>query len=116
MTFSKFALLMMAFIFQSGLFATTNSSHSNFEQFQGWWKLKTTFGQSGFAAATLLTSEFTQANNDSYIFIDTSVDPVQIISTYGNAKFPRFGPDINNPPPIPLSPPSWRDKRQLVLF
>ena len=46
----------------------------------------------------------TQLRNDSFIYIDTTVYPVQVFSTYFNDKYPQFGPDFFNRPPDDVFP------------
>ena len=46
------------------------------------------------------------ALQDQYIYIDTSVYPVQVFTTYGTDRFPRVQPDAFDPHPIPLPPVS----------
>jgi hypothetical protein len=44
------------------------------------------------------------ALQDQYIYIDTSVYPVQIFTTYGTDRFPRLQPDVFDPRPLQLPP------------
>lgn len=69
--------------------------------FHGWWKA-TSFGDlrgfNGFNDIFQIGSRPVIA--DQYIFIDTSVFPVQVLTTYGTAKFPRTQDPLDRPPPI----------------
>src|SRR5204863_211181 len=65
--------------------------------FHGWWR-NTMIGQmSGFYAGGP-----SSALQDQYIYIDTSVSPVKIYTTYGTDRFPRLKPDVFDSRPVPL--------------
>src|SRR6266576_7278271 len=69
----------------------------NNSKFHGWWR-NTMIGQmSGFYAGGP-----SSALQDQYIYIDTSVSPVKIYSTYGTDRFPRLKPDVFDSRPVPL--------------
>lgn len=73
-------------------------------KFQGWWRLKTTWGALGMNGNSINGIPATQTRNDSFIYIDTTVYPVQVFSTYFNDKYPQFGPDFFNGPPDDVFP------------
>ena len=76
---------------------TGSTYNFNNSKFHGWWR-NTMIGQmSGFYAGGP-----SSALQDQYIYIDTSVYPVQIFTTYGTTRFPRLQPDVLDPRPVPL--------------
>src|SRR5262245_21252626 len=66
-------------------------------KFHGWWRNTMIGAMSGFAAGGPSTPL-----QDQYIYIDTSVYPVRVFTTYGTDRFPRLQPDAFDPRPIPL--------------
>jgi hypothetical protein len=68
-------------------------------KFHGWWRSTMIGAMNGFAAGGP-----SSALQDQYIYIDTSVYPVQVFTTYGTDRFPRVQPDAFDPHPIPLPP------------
>jgi hypothetical protein len=77
-------------------FATASLDNS---KFHGWWRNTMIGAMNGFNAAGPYS-----ALQDQYIYIDTSVYPVQIYTTYGTDKFPRLQPNVFDASPIPLPP------------
>jgi hypothetical protein len=69
----------------------------NNSKFHGWWRNTMIGAMSGFYAGGP-----SSALQDQYIYIDTSVYPVRIFTTYGTTRFPRLQPDALDPRPIPL--------------
>ena len=69
----------------------------NNSKFHGWWRNTMIGTMHGFDAGGP-----NGALQDQYIYIDTSVYPVQILTTYGTDRFPRLQPDAFDPPPIEL--------------
>src|SRR5689334_24729859 len=60
-------------------FATADSTYNfNNSKFHGWWRNTMIGAMNGFNAAGPYS-----ALQDQYIYIDTSVYPVQILTTYG---------------------------------
>lgn len=68
-------------------------------KFHGWWRNTMIGAMNGFNAGGPYS-----AIQDQYIFIDTSVYPVQIYTTYGTDKYPRLQPDAFDTRPIQLPP------------
>src|SRR5215469_6595327 len=66
-------------------------------KFHGWWRNTMIGPMSGFYAGGP-----SSALQDPYIYIDTSVYPVKISTTYGTDRFPRLNPDAFDPRPVPL--------------
>lgn len=81
--------------------ADVSDSPYNFDnsKFHGWWRNTMIGAMNGFNAGGPYS-----ALQDQYIFIDTSVYPVQIYTTYGTDKFPRLQPDAFDTLPIQLPP------------
>src|SRR5215468_5069729 len=83
-----------------GVLASNNADSTynfNNSKFHGWWR-NTMIGQmSGFYAGGP-----SSALQDQYIYIDTSVYPVKICTTYGTDRFPRLKPDVFDSRPVPL--------------
>ena len=73
----------------------------NNSKFHGWWRNTMIGAMNGFNAGGPYS-----ALQDQYIYIDASVDPVQIFTTYGTDKFPRLQPDVFDSRPIQLPPVS----------
>jgi hypothetical protein len=69
----------------------------NNSKFHGWWRNMMIGAMNGFDAGGSPS-----ALQDQYIYIDTSVYPVQIFTTYGTDRFPRLQPDVFDPRPVPL--------------
>jgi len=85
-----------------GALAPNNADSSynfNNSKFQGWWRNTMIGAMTGFDAGGSPS-----ALQDQYIYIDTSVYPVQILTTYGTDRFPRLYPDVFDPRPAPLPP------------
>ena len=85
-----------------GALALNNADSSyNFNnlKFHGWWRNTMIGAMNGFAAGGP-----SSALQDQYIYIDTSVYPVQVFTTYGTDRFPRVQPDAFDPHPIQLPP------------
>src|SRR3982751_2375630 len=68
-------------------------------KFHGWWRNTMIGAMHGFDAGGPNGSL-----QDQYIYIDTSVYPVQILTTYGTDRFPRLYPDVFDPRHAPLPP------------
>jgi hypothetical protein len=83
------------------LAANSAGSTYNFNnsKFHGWWRNIMLGAMNGFNAGGSPS-----ALQDQYIYIDTSVYPVQIFTTYGTDRFPRLQPDVFDPRPIQLPP------------
>src|ERR1051326_1391553 len=76
---------------------TGSTYNFNNSKFHGWWR-NTMIGQmSGFYAGGP-----SSALQDQYIYIDTSVYPLKICTTYGTDRFPRLKPDVFDSRPVPL--------------
>jgi len=75
------------------------SNSFNNSKFNGWWRNTMIGAMHGFDAGGP-----NGALQDQYIYIDTSVYPVQIFTTYGTDRFPRLQPDVFDPRPIELPP------------
>ena len=71
----------------------------NNSKFHGWWRNTMIGAMNGFNAGGPYS-----ALQDQYIYIDTSVYPVQISTTYGTDRFPRLQPDVFDSRPIQLPP------------
>src|SRR5437764_6372995 len=71
----------------------------NNSKFHGWWRNIMIGAMNGFDAGGPYS-----AIQDQYIYIDTSVDPVRIFTTYGTDRFPRLQPDVFDSRPIQLPP------------
>jgi hypothetical protein len=69
----------------------------NNSKFHGWWRNTMIGAMTGFDAGGSPS-----ALQDQYIYIDTSVYPVKILTTYGTDRFPRLQPDVFDPRPVPL--------------
>jgi hypothetical protein len=69
----------------------------NNSKFHGWWRNTMIGAMNGFNAGGP-----NGALQDQYIYIDTSVYPVQISTTYGTDRFPRLQPDVFDSLPISL--------------
>ena len=69
----------------------------NNSKFHGWWRNTMIGAMHGFDAGGP-----NGALQDQYIYIDTSVYPVQIFTTYGTDRFPRLQPDVSDSRPIKL--------------
>ena len=85
-----------------GALAPNNADSSynfNNSKFHGWWRNTMIGAMNGFYAGGP-----SSALQDQYIYIDTSVYPVQVFTTYGTDRFPRLQPDVFDPRPIPLPP------------
>jgi len=85
-----------------GALAPNNADSSynfNNSKFHGWWRNTMIGAMTGFDAGGSPS-----ALQDQYIYIDTSVYPVQIFTTYGTDRFPRLQPDVFDPRPNPLPP------------
>ena len=76
---------------------TGSTYNFNNSKFHGWWRNTMIEQMSGFYAGGP-----SSALQDQYIYIDTSVYPVQIFTTYGTTRFPRLQPDVLDPRPVPL--------------
>jgi len=77
-----------------------NSTYNfNNSKFHGWWRNTMIGAMSGFYAGGP-----SSALQDQYIYIDTSVYPVKICTTYGTDRFPRLKPDVFDSRPVPLPP------------
>lgn len=74
-----------------------SSYNFNNSKFHGWWRSTMIGAMNGFAAGGP-----SSALQDQYIYIDTSVYPVRVFTTYGTDRFPRVQPDAFDPHPIPL--------------
>jgi len=84
----------------SGPLALNNAAYTynfNNSKFQGWWRNTMIGAMGGFAAGGP-----SSPLQDQYIYIDTSVYPVRVVTTYGTDRFPRLQPDALDPRPIPL--------------
>jgi hypothetical protein len=95
-----------------GALAPNNADSSyNFNNFKfhGWWRNTMIGAMNGFNAGGPYS-----ALQDQYIYIDTSVYPVQIFTTYGTDRFPRLQPDVFDPRPLQLPP--VRDDLPLILI
>src|SRR5678815_3800561 len=68
-----------------GDYSTYNFNNS---KFHGWWRNTMIGAMNGFAAGGP-----SSPLQDQYIYIDTSVYPVQVFTTYGTDRFPRLEPD-----------------------
>ena len=87
---------------RNGALAPNNADSTynfNNSKFHGWWRNTMIGAMSGFYAGGP-----SSALQDQYIYIDTSVYPVQIFTTYGTDRFPRLKPDVFDSRPIPLPP------------
>jgi hypothetical protein len=85
-----------------GALALNNAAYTynfNNSKFHGWWRNTMIGAMTGFDAGGSPS-----ALQDQYIYIDTSVYPVQILTTYGTDRFPRLYPDVFDPRPAPLPP------------
>jgi hypothetical protein len=85
-----------------GVLAPNNADSSynfNNSTFHGWWRNTMIGAMNGFTAGGP-----SSPLQDQYIYIDTSVYPVQVFTTYGTDRFPRLEPDAFDPRPIPLPP------------
>jgi hypothetical protein len=71
----------------------------NNRKFHGWWRLATIGASFGMNVGGPF-----EALQDQYIYIDTTVYPVQITTTYGTDKYPRLLPDALDPLPFPFPP------------
>jgi hypothetical protein len=83
-----------------GALALNNAAYTynfNNSKFHGWWRNTMIGAMNGFDAGGSPS-----ALQDQYIYIDTSVYPVQILTTYGTDRFPRLQPDVFDPRPVPL--------------
>ena len=69
--------------------------------FQGWWRRETK-GSTQMFASGAANSTLT----DEYIFIDTTVSPILITTTWGTLEFPRLSPDRYDPHIPVLTPAS----------
>src|ERR1700749_1618194 len=69
----------------------------NNSKFHGWWRNTMIGSMNGFNAGGP-----NGALQDQYIYIDTSVYPVKISTTYGTDRFPRLKPDVFDSRPVPL--------------
>src|ERR1044071_10481565 len=80
---------------------TPNNANSTYNfnnsKFHGWWRNTMIGSMSGFYAGGP-----SSALQDQYIYIDTSVYPVKICTTYGTDRFPRLKPDVFDSRPVPL--------------
>src|SRR5215469_11370871 len=76
-----------------------SSYNFNNSKFHGWWRNTMIGAMNGFYAGGPPSPL-----QDQYIYIDTSVYPVQILTTYGTDRFPRLQPDVFDPRPNPLPP------------
>jgi hypothetical protein len=80
--------------------AVSNYTHNyDNSKFHGWWRNKMMGAMNGFNAGGPFS-----ALQDQYIYIDTSVYPVQIYTTYGTDKFPRLQAGAFDTLPILLPP------------
>src|ERR1700756_4371606 len=66
-------------------------------KFHGWWRNTMIGAMNGFNPGGP-----GGALQDQYIYIDTSVYPVKISTTYGTDRFPRLKPDVFDSRPAPL--------------
>jgi hypothetical protein len=83
-----------------GALALNNAAYTynfNNSKFHGWWRNTMIGAMTGFDAGGSPS-----ALQDQYIYIDTSVYPVRISTTYGTDRFPRLQPDVFDPRPVPL--------------
>lgn len=79
--------------------AVTNTHDYDNSKFHGWWRNSMMGAMNGLNAGGPYS-----AIQDQYIFIDTSVYPVQIYTTYGTDKYPRLQPSALDTLPIALPP------------
>ena len=78
--------------------SNANSTYNfNNSKFDGWWRNTMIGSMSGFHAGGP-----SSALQDQYIYIDASVFPVRIYTTYGTDTFPRLTPDAFDSRPVPL--------------
>ena len=88
------------------IFQSHSSSTRPDCKFQGWWR-NVTYGNTNlFDGFNAQTSTLPSTNAyDSYIYIDTTVYPVQVITTYGTNKYPRLQASPIDPTPVVTPPP-----------
>ena len=72
-------------------------SYDDKAKVQGWWRNRTIGAVDGINPGGPYILSLNQ-----YIFVDTSISPIQIQETWGTKKYPRLQPDFLDPEPYPI--------------